>query len=143
MQRMTILILDELDQACKTTEEAVQKIFSLSTTSSSRLVVIGIANRLDLAHRVLQPLGAASGRASPVPTIISFHSYTARQLLQLLQVWTDLTLRTLALQPVAAPQVLPCTFSMYVAATMICHPGWLLSCVLSAVNAAASCNRTR
>lgn len=91
LQRITILILDELDQACKTTEEAVQKIFSLSTLSSSRLVVIGIANRLDLAHRVLQPLGAASGSATPAPSIISFHSYTARQLLQLLQVWPDVT----------------------------------------------------
>lgn len=85
LQRMNILILDELDQACKAIEAAVQQIFNLSTLPSSRLVVIGIANRLDLAHRVLQPLGA-HGRSQASPTIISFHSYTARQLLQLLQV---------------------------------------------------------
>ena len=98
MQRMTVLILDELDQACKTTEEAVQKIFGLSAAASSRLVVIGIANRLDLAHRVLQPVGGTSGNATTTPAIISFHSYTARQLLQLLQVWLQRLQLTIAAQ---------------------------------------------
>lgn len=96
MQRMTVLILDELDQACKTTEEAVQKIFGLTAAASSRLVVIGIANRLDLAHRVLQPVGSTSGNATTTPAIISFHSYTARQLLQLLQVWIQRLQLTIA-----------------------------------------------
>eukprot|EP00892_Ulva_mutabilis_P010831 jgi/Ulvmu1/811/UM010_0185.1 len=93
-KRMNILILDELDQACKATEDAVQQIFSLSALPSSRLIVIGIANRLDLAHRVLQPTGAS-------PTVISFHSYTAKQLLQLLQAQFPNTFETKALELVA------------------------------------------
>ena len=80
---MFVLVLDELDQACKKTNEDVAEIFSLSSLPRSKLIVISIANRLDLATRVLQPTGQAHNAA---PHVVPFHSYTARQLLDLLEV---------------------------------------------------------
>jgi Cdc6-like AAA superfamily ATPase len=80
---MFILVLDELDQACKKTNETVAEIFSFCSLPHSKLVVISIANRLDLATRVLQPAGLAHTAA---PYVVPFHSYTARQLMELLEV---------------------------------------------------------
>ena len=80
---MFVPVLDELDQACKKTNEDVAEIFSLSSLPRSKLIVISIANRLDLATRVLQPTGQVHKAA---PHVIPFHSYTARQLLDLLEV---------------------------------------------------------
>lgn len=87
MQGMYVLVLDELDQACKRTNDSVAEIFSLSSLPRSRLIVISIANRLDLATRVLQPTGLAQTAA---PHVVPFHSYTARQLLDLLEVSASL-----------------------------------------------------
>jgi Cdc6-like AAA superfamily ATPase len=96
LQGMSILVLDELDQACKQSDEAAQAIFALAALPSSRLIVIGIANRMDLAHRVLKPssrssLGPTTDTALAAPSqgqhlVVPFHSYNAKQLLELLQV---------------------------------------------------------
>jgi cell division control protein 6 len=80
---MYILVLDELDQACKRAEAAVLDLFALAKLPRSRLIVIGIANRMDLSQRVLKHSVSAGSAA---PEIVPFHSYTAKQLLMLLTV---------------------------------------------------------
>jgi hypothetical protein len=80
---MCIVVLDELDQACKKADSFVKELFKLPKIENSRLIVIGIANRMDLAERVLKDVGS---KADVAPRMISFHSYSARQLLELLKV---------------------------------------------------------
>ena len=75
-------MLDELDQACKKADGFVKELFATAKLSGSRLIVIGIANRMDLAERVFTD----SSKGSAMPSVIAFHSYTARQLLDLLKV---------------------------------------------------------
>ena len=82
MQGMLILVLDELDHACKRAEAVVRDIFSLSQSKGSRLVTIGIANKLDLTDKLLHELRAC--RAAP--RVLPFHSYNAKQLLCMLKV---------------------------------------------------------
>lgn len=103
MQGMYVLVLDEMDQACKKTNETVAEIFALCSIPRSRLIVISIANRLDLASRVLQPTGLGHGAA---PHVVPFHSYTARQLLELLEVRFSLSVCDHTLQSFA--HALPC-----------------------------------
>lgn len=80
---MCIVVLDELDQACKKADSFVKELFMLPKIKNSRLIVVGIANRMDLAERVLKDVGS---KADVAPQMISFHSYSARQLLELLKV---------------------------------------------------------
>jgi Cdc6-like AAA superfamily ATPase len=80
---MCIVVLDELDQACKQAEVFVKDLFLLPKKQGSRLIVIGIANRMDLAERMLK--GSAVTTAGG-PIMLPFHSYGARQLLELLKV---------------------------------------------------------
>jgi len=79
---MLVLVLDELDHACARSEALVRDVFSLAQTAGSRLVAIGIANRLDLTDRLLLDLRAC--RAAP--QLLPFNSYTAKQLLAVLRV---------------------------------------------------------
>lgn len=83
MQGTCIVVLDELDQACKKADTFIKELFKLPKLPGSKLIVIGIANRMDLTERLLK---GTELHASQRPKIISFHSYSARQLLELLQV---------------------------------------------------------
>lgn len=80
---MHVLVLDEVDQLCKHDAAFVAELLALTLARASRLVVLAIANRLDLAERMLRAFGA---RSPAGPKMVPFHSYNARQLLQLLQV---------------------------------------------------------
>ena len=82
VQGMSIVILDELDQACKKAHTFVRDMFAMSKLPGSQLLIIGIANRMDLAERLLKGVIAADSNLVTIP----FHSYSARQLLELLQV---------------------------------------------------------
>jgi cell division control protein 6 len=80
---MHILVLDEMDQVCKQAAPFVAELFALALLKQSHLIVIGIANRLDLAERMLRIFGT---RSITGPKMIAFHSYNAKQLSDLLQV---------------------------------------------------------
>lgn len=78
---MCVVVLDELELACKQARDFVHGLFALTKLPSSRVIVAGIANRLDLCDALVRHAGAS------VPlTMIAFHSYSARQLLDLLRV---------------------------------------------------------
>lgn len=80
--QMMIVVMDELDHACKAAEGLVRDLFSMAMARGSRLVMLGIANKLDLTERLL--LDLKSCQAAPV--VLSFLSYSAKQILQVLKV---------------------------------------------------------
>jgi Cdc6-like AAA superfamily ATPase len=84
---MCVIVLDELELACKQSKNFIKGLFTLTRLQDSKLVVVGIANRLDLAEELLN-----SGESTIPLTMVAFHSYNARQLLDLLKVRFQLTI---------------------------------------------------
>jgi Cdc6-like AAA superfamily ATPase len=82
--QMFIVVVDELDHACKAAEKLVRDLFSIAMTRGSRLIVLSIANKLDLTERLLLDLKACSA----APAVLPFMSYTAKQILLVLKVRT-------------------------------------------------------
>ena len=82
-QRPYLLVLDELDallqSGCEQTVLAA--LFSWTQLAGSKLVLIGIANALDLTHRFL-PILHAKGCA---PQLLTFHPYSEQHLLSILR----------------------------------------------------------
>lgn len=56
--RFSVVILDEIDQLATKDQDVLYKIFEWATSASSRLVLIGIANALDMTDRLLPRLRA-------------------------------------------------------------------------------------
>ena len=83
-----ILVLDEMDQllAQSKKQEVLYKLFDWAARPMSRLILVGIANSLDLTQKFLPQLGARKCK----PLRLNFSSYTAPQIQQILQarVWS-------------------------------------------------------
>ena len=71
-----LLVLDEIDHLLSLDVDALYTLFEWSFISSSRLIVVGIANALDLTDRFLPKLKARNLQ----PQLLPFLPYTASQI---------------------------------------------------------------
>ncbi|XP_041318812.1 cell division control protein 6 homolog isoform X1 [Pyrgilauda ruficollis] len=79
---MVLLVLDELDQLESKGQDVLYTLFEWPQLPSSRLVLVGLANALDLTDRSLARLGA---RLAGRPQLLHFPPYTKEQLTLILQ----------------------------------------------------------
>ena len=77
---MKLLVLDEMDQLSSKSETVLYDLFDLAGSKDSRLIVIGIANGLDLLDRVLPNLSRRNH-----PKQYNFIPYTATQIADLVK----------------------------------------------------------
>lgn len=77
---MNVLILDEMDQLSSRNEKILYDLFELAASSNSRMILIGIANGLDLLERVLPNLPK-----SCKPNQMNFQPYTFQQISTLIK----------------------------------------------------------
>ncbi|NWI64952.1 CDC6 protein, partial [Todus mexicanus] len=74
---MVLLVLDELDQLESKGQDVLYTLFEWPRLPRSRLVLVGLANALDLTDRGLARLGA---RPAGSPQLLHFPPYTREQL---------------------------------------------------------------
>ncbi|XP_029877820.1 LOW QUALITY PROTEIN: cell division control protein 6 homolog [Aquila chrysaetos chrysaetos] len=79
---MVLLVLDELDQLESKGQDVLYTLFEWPRLPGSRLVLVGLANALDLTDRSLARLGA---RPAGSPQLLHFPPYTREQLTAILQ----------------------------------------------------------
>ncbi|NXP04192.1 CDC6 protein, partial [Thinocorus orbignyianus] len=79
---MVLLVLDELDQLESKGQDVLYTLFEWPRLPSSRLVLVGLANALDLTARSLARLAAHPAGA---PRLLHFPPYTKEQLSTILQ----------------------------------------------------------
>ncbi|NWJ01210.1 CDC6 protein, partial [Crypturellus undulatus] len=79
---MVLLVLDELDQLDSKGQDVLYTVFEWPWLPGSRLVLIGMANALDLTERGLARLQARPGCR---PQLLPFAPYTREQLAAILQ----------------------------------------------------------
>ncbi|XP_078280741.1 cell division control protein 6 homolog [Rhinoraja longicauda] len=79
---MVLLVLDEMDQLDSKAQDILYTIFEWPHLTNSRLVLIGIANLLDLTDRILPRLQA---RPTCRPQLLNFAPYTRDQIVAIVQ----------------------------------------------------------
>ncbi|KAG8446730.1 hypothetical protein GDO86_014260 [Hymenochirus boettgeri] len=79
---MILLVLDEMDQLDSKGQDVLYTVFEWPWLPNSRMVLIGIANALDLTDRILPRLQA---RPHCKPQLINFSPYTKDQIATILQ----------------------------------------------------------
>ncbi|XP_005531580.1 PREDICTED: cell division control protein 6 homolog [Pseudopodoces humilis] len=79
---MVLLVLDELDQLESKGQDVLYTLFEWPQLPGSRLVLVGLANALDLTDRSLARLGAHPAGS---PQLLHFPPYTKEQLTRILQ----------------------------------------------------------
>ncbi|NXV98042.1 CDC6 protein, partial [Calonectris borealis] len=79
---MVLLVLDELDQLESKEQDVLYTLFEWPQLPGSRLVLVGLANALDLTDRGLARLGA---RPAGGPRLLHFPPYSREQLAAILQ----------------------------------------------------------
>ncbi|XP_028376092.1 cell division control protein 6 homolog isoform X2 [Phyllostomus discolor] len=79
---MVVLVLDEVDQLDSKGQDVLYTLFEWPWLKDSRLVLIGIANTLDLTDRILPRLQA---REKCKPQLLNFPPYTKNQIAAILQ----------------------------------------------------------
>ncbi|XP_006889476.1 PREDICTED: cell division control protein 6 homolog [Elephantulus edwardii] len=77
-----VLVLDEMDQLDSKGQDVLYTLFEWPWIKNSRLVLIGIANTLDLTDRILPRLQA---REKCTPQLLNFPPYTRNQIATILQ----------------------------------------------------------
>ncbi|KAL3855230.1 hypothetical protein ACJMK2_014450 [Sinanodonta woodiana] len=77
-----VMVLDEIDQLDSKNQEILYTIFEWPSLSKSRLILIGIANALDLTDRVLPRLQA---RPKCRPQLLNFAPYNKEQITAILK----------------------------------------------------------
>ncbi|EFN77760.1 Cell division control protein 6-like protein [Harpegnathos saltator] len=75
--KMLFLVLDEIDQLESKKQSVLYSIFEWPSLLNSKLILVGIANALDLTDRILPRLQA---RCELKPTLMHFASYTKQQI---------------------------------------------------------------
>ncbi|KAI8427687.1 hypothetical protein MSG28_002146 [Choristoneura fumiferana] len=78
--KMILLVLDEIDQLDSKRQSVLYSIFEWPALPNSRLLLIGIANALDLTERSLPRLQA---RCSLRPRTLHFTPYTKQQIINI------------------------------------------------------------
>ncbi|SPP77395.1 cell division control protein 6 homolog [Drosophila guanche] len=79
-KRMLLLVLDEIDQLCTTRQAVLYTIFEWPALPGARILLVGIANSLDLTDRTLTRLNA---RCELKPRLMHFPSYTKQQIVEI------------------------------------------------------------
>ncbi|XP_019362421.1 PREDICTED: cell division control protein 6 homolog [Gavialis gangeticus] len=79
---MILLVLDELDQLDSKRQDVLYTVFEWPWLANSRLVLIGVANALDLTDRMLTRLQA---RPKCKPQLLNFPPYTKDEITSILQ----------------------------------------------------------
>jgi len=77
-----ILVLDEIDQLDSKHQHILYRIFEWPAMSNSKLILIGIANALDLTDRILPRLQASE---TCRPDLMNFAPYTSSQITDILK----------------------------------------------------------
>ncbi|XP_035913482.1 cell division control protein 6 homolog [Anopheles stephensi] len=80
--RTIMLVLDEIDQLSSSKQTILYSIFEWPARPTARLILIGIANALDLTDRLLARLQA---RCELKPHLIQFLPYTKQQIVAILE----------------------------------------------------------
>ncbi|XP_063229738.1 cell division control protein 6 homolog [Bacillus rossius redtenbacheri] len=80
-KKMTLLVLDEIDQLDSRKQSVLYTVFEWPTLPGARLVLVGVANALDLTDRVLPRLQARVGAR---PQLLRFEPYSKAQLVEIL-----------------------------------------------------------
>ncbi|KAJ8916261.1 hypothetical protein NQ315_016401 [Exocentrus adspersus] len=101
--KMVLLVLDEIDQLESKNQSILYTIFEWPAKAFSHLILVGIANALDLTDRILPRLQA---RCELKPTLMHFAPYTKQQIVEIftsrlksagvLEVFTPVALQMLA-----------------------------------------------
>ncbi|CRK99225.1 CLUMA_CG012553, isoform A [Clunio marinus] len=80
--KMTLIILDEMDQLCSTgkKQDILYHIFELPAIPKSKLILVGIANALDLTDRLLVRL---QSKCELKPKVMHFSAYTKAQIVEI------------------------------------------------------------
>ena len=77
----SLLVLDELDELSSRKQSILYTVFEWPTLRNSRVLLVGIANALDLTDRVLPRLQA---RLDIHPTLMHFAPYTRQQIIDII-----------------------------------------------------------
>jgi cell division control protein 6 len=80
--KTTLLVLDEIDQLCSAGKEqkVLYNIFEWPSIPNSKLILIGIANSLDLTDRLLVRLQA---KCDLKPKVMHFPAYTKNEIIEI------------------------------------------------------------
>lgn len=78
--KMILLVLDEIDQLIGKTQSILYSIFEWPAIPKSKIVLIGIANALDLTDRMLPRLNM---RCELKPKLMHFAPYTKQQIIDI------------------------------------------------------------
>lgn len=79
--KMLLLVLDEMDQLETKNQAVLYSIFEWPSKPGSKLVLVGIANALDLTDRILPRLQA---RCELKPTLLHFKPYAKDQIMDII-----------------------------------------------------------
>lgn len=77
----SLLVLDEIDHLDSKNQEVLYSIYEWSTLKNSRLVLVGVANALDLTDRILPRLKACG----IFPKLCNFAPYSKDQIQVIIQ----------------------------------------------------------
>ena len=80
-RKMTVLLLDEMDQLVTAKQDVIYNLFNWPNLANSKLVVIALANTMDLPQRALNAKVASRLGLQAV----TFRPYTDKQLTQIVQ----------------------------------------------------------
>ncbi|XP_028784745.1 cell division control protein 6 homolog B [Neltuma alba] len=80
-QKMTLIVVDELDYLITKDRAVLHDLFMLTTFPFSRCILIGISNAIDLADRFLPRLKSLNCK----PIIVTFRAYSKEQILGILK----------------------------------------------------------
>uniref|UniRef100_A0A8D2LDY7 Cell division control protein n=1 Tax=Varanus komodoensis TaxID=61221 RepID=A0A8D2LDY7_VARKO len=81
-ESMVLVVLDEMDQLDCKGQDVLYRVFEWPSLTNSRVILIGIANALDLTDRILPRLHA---RPKCKPQLLNFLPYDKEQLATILQ----------------------------------------------------------
>lgn len=78
--RMLLIVLDEIDQLCSSKQSVLYTIFEWPSMPDARILLVGIANSLDLTERTLLRLNA---RCELKPKHMHFPPYSKQQIVDI------------------------------------------------------------
>lgn len=81
--KMLLLVLDEIDELIEKKQSVLYSIFEWPTLPKSKIILIGIANSLDLTNRALARLQSQSVEMKP--KLIHFKPYTKQQIVDIFE----------------------------------------------------------
>ena len=100
---MYLVVLDEIDHLLNLDLEIVYSLFEMSLQRNSRLIMVGIANALDLTDRFLPRMKARNLK----PELLPFLPYTAAQIASVVTTKLQMLLKNESTQPDYIPFVQP------------------------------------